>query len=284
MSLPQDSRQSGATLFLSDLDGTLLDPSARLSDYAVRTLSDLIRRGLRFTVATARTAVSVSQVLAGLELPVPLILMNGAQIYDMKTRHYLHTEFIRLSAVTTVIGILSRFGVTGFMYGLQDDSLSTYYERLETEPLRAFARERQERYGKVFSPVDSFGDRSDHGILYFVLLDRQDRLMPIRDALDGIEGLTTAFYPDIYSGGSWYLEVFSDQVSKGNAARYLRQQLGYDRMVGFGDNLNDLPLFSACDESYAVGNAHPDLLSVATGKIGNNSDDGVVRWLVDHFS
>ena len=270
-------------LYLSDLDGTLLGPDARLSDFTIETLNALGRRGLHFTVATARTAATVLKILEPLELSIPLVLMNGAQIYDRATGRYLHVEYIHPSAVAAVTGILDRHGVTGFMYGLQEHKLSTYYERLETEPLRKFVLQRETLYNKVFTPVNSFAESVDRGILYFVLLDQYDRLAPIRDAMESVPGLATAFYSDIYSDSCWYLEVFNDRVSKGNAAMRLREMLGYHRMVGFGDHLNDLPLFEVCDEAYAVGNAHRDLAAQATASIGPNTEDGVAHWLAKNF-
>ena len=77
--------------------------------------------------------------------------------------------------------------------------------------------------------------------------------------------------------------MFSDRVSKGNAALRLREMMGYQRLIGFGDHLNDLPLFAVCDEAYAVGNAHGDLAAKATASIGPNTEDGVVRWLANNY-
>jgi hydroxymethylpyrimidine pyrophosphatase-like HAD family hydrolase len=86
-------------------------------------------------------------------------------------------------------------------------------------------------------------------------------------------------YKDIYSDDLWYLEVFGETASKYNAVQYLRKQNGFDKVVGFGDNLNDLPLFAACDKCYAVANAKPDVKAKATAVIGSNDEDGVARWL-----
>ncbi|MBP7403157.1 MAG: HAD-IIB family hydrolase [Clostridia bacterium] len=271
------------TLYLSDLDGTLLTPSAELTGYTVAALNEMIRSGLAFTVATARTAASVRPILAALDLNVPLILMNGAQIYDHGTGRYLHAEYIGTDTVLQLTELLRMHGAAGFMYGLENDTLATYYERLDSEPLEDFMRERQTRYNKRFTQVERFSDYAGCGIQYFVLLDRRERLAPVRDGLAAIPGLGNAFYPDIYREGYWFLEVFSDRVSKGNAARLLRSRFGYARLVGFGDHLNDLPLFDACDEGYAVGNAHPDLAAAATGRIGSNTEDGVARWLEHRF-
>ena len=49
----------------------------------------------------------------------------------------------------------------------------------------------------------------------------------------------------------------------------------------FGDGENDVDLFEAADEAYAVANAADVLKAVATGVIGAN-DDGVARWLDAH--
>ena len=52
------------TLYLSDLDGTLLTPAQNLSPYAARTLRRLIREGLPFSYATARSRVTACSLSA----------------------------------------------------------------------------------------------------------------------------------------------------------------------------------------------------------------------------
>ena len=78
------------------------------------------------------------------------------------------------------------------------------------------------------------------------------------------------------------MEVFSDTASKFNAVEFLRRQYGFDRVIGFGDNLNDLPLFDACDECYAPINAKPEVKERAMAVIGTNDEDGVVKWIEEN--
>ena len=68
-------------------------------------------------------------------------------------------------------------------------------------------------------------------------------------------------------------------ASKARAAKHLKEMLGADRLVVFGDQVNDIPLFEAADEAYAVGNAVQALKDIATGVIGTNDEDAVVKWL-----
>ena len=72
-----------------------------------------------------------------------------------------------------------------------------------------------------------------------------------------------------------------DTVSKASGAMELKHLLGADKIVAFGDNLNDIPLIEAADEGYAVGNAHPLLKEKATGVIGTNDEDAVMRFVLE---
>ena len=47
----------------------------------------------------------------------------------------------------------------------------------------------------------------------------------------------------------------------------------------FGDSVNDLPMFKAADEAYAVSNALDELKNVATAVIGSNEEDAVASSL-----
>ena len=44
---------------------------------------------------------------------------------------------------------------------------------------------------------------------------------------------------------------------------------------------NDLPMLRWAGRSFAVANAHPDVLAAATDRTGSNDDDGVARVLLD---
>ena len=65
------------TLYLSDLDGTLLQNNAVLSSYAVRELNRMIEKGLCFSISSARSTGTVIGILDGLRLTLPFALFNG---------------------------------------------------------------------------------------------------------------------------------------------------------------------------------------------------------------
>ena len=63
----------------------------------------------------------------------------------------------------------------------------------------------------------------------------------------------------------------------------LKKLLGCDKVVSFGDGKNDISMFDVSDECYAVENADPELKRRATAVIESNDNDGVARWLLEHW-
>ena len=267
------------TLYISDLDGTLLNKKAELSEYTLNSLNEMIAGGLNFSVATARTFASAKTILTGLNLTIPIVLMNGVLIYDCGKQHYLQVHTLLPETVAAIIQTMRAFEITGFMYEIKDGEQRTYHESLEQKPLREFVEERIARYNKSFRHTAGFDRISPEHITYFTLLDKRERLSPVYDTLIKLPGLSTVFYKDNYSSDLWYLEMFSPKASKQHAVSYLRDELRYDRIVGFGDNLNDLPMFAACDVRVAVENAEQEVKSAADHICGTNESDGVVKWL-----
>ena len=269
------------TLYISDLDGTLLNPTAELPAYTKDALNRMISDGLCFSVASARTASSVIKILDGVPWKIPLVLLNGVLIYDFEQQRYLQVLSLSTQAAAKITSTLLELNTTGLMYQLKNNEQVTYYETLEHKPLRDFVEERQVRYNKVFHKVN-FSDMPPEDIIYFTLLDTHDKIQLAHAALSAIPDICLPMYKDNYSPDLWYLEMHSDRATKKNGTIYLREAYGFERVIGFGDNLNDLPMFAACDVKIAVGNANPEVKAAADYICDTNDNDGVVKWLKEN--
>ena len=86
---------------------------------------------------------------------------------------------------------------------------------------------------------------------------------------------------ELYTPDYW-CEIMPAAASKLNAIRKLKEMWNCTRVISFGDAVNDLPMFEASDECYAVANAVDELKAAATGIIESNVDDGVAKWLLKH--
>lgn len=271
------------TLYISDLDGTLLDASAALTPFTVQTINHLIERGLYFSVATARTSATVGHLLAGLRVNMPVVLMNGVALFDLAKGQYVEVCSIPKPSRVYLLEVLRSEGLDGFLYVVEENTLLTFYERAGTPHARQFMAEREARYGKRFTRIASFDQCVDNNVVYFSVADVKERLEPACERLKADPGLHVEFYRDIYCRDFWYLEICSSDASKYNAVMRLRARFGFDRVVSFGDNFNDLSMFAASDACFAVANAKEEVKARAGGVIGDNDHDGVARWLLENF-
>ena len=64
----------------------------------------------------------------------------------------------------------------------------------------------------------------------------------------------------------------------------LKETYNFDRVVTFGDAINDVPMFQISDECYAMDNACEELKSIATKVILGNNQDGVALFLQEKFN
>ena len=261
-----------SVLYLSDLDGTLLDRNAVLPPSDAARINRLTAEGVMFSFATARTVRSVSHILRDVDFThpgaAPVALMNGTMIRDMREGRYLAVEKIPPDAVRRVMGAMDETGAEPFVYTVDPvrpvdgDPLLTSYRRLANDCMRRFRDERIEKYGKPFArfsrPEDLPGET-----VYFCVLGDEALVRRTAAAADGIGGIRQTFYPDAYAEGVWYLEIFPETASKRRAVEFLRSYTGADRVVAFGDNRNDLPMFEAADFSVAVSSASEEVKAAA---------------------
>lgn len=267
------------TLYISDLDGTLLYPNVELSKKTVELLNSLIEQGMLFTIATARTIASAKTILKDVNISIPIILMNGVCIYDLHKDNYVKIEAFPRKSFNLLMSIIKANNQKGLVYSIKNGVMSTFYEELNSKALQDFCQERIDRYHKKFTQVDDFSLLSDEPVIYYTLMDQKEKLEPVYQMIKEIPDLNCVFYKDNYSPDIWYLETYSKTASKYHAVQFLRNCLKPDSIVCFGDNRNDFPLFDASDYTIAVGNAVPELKERADLVIGRNYEDGVANWL-----
>ena len=265
------------TLYVTDLDGTLLRSNERTSDFTNRTINELSRKGMLFSYATARSYSTSAKVTKGLDAKIPLIVYNGALVIDNVSGEILLSNFFE-SDVTSILDDLLAHGVYPIVYSfIGGVEKFSYLPHLSSKGVMDFVATR--RGDRRDHPVSAVEELYEGEIFYFACIDEEEKLRPLyekyRDALHAV------YQRDIYSGEQW-LELMPKAASKANAIRQLKQHLHCDRLVVFGDGKNDVDMFELADECYAVSNAHDDLKAIATAVIGPNNDDSVAKWLLEH--
>lgn len=266
-------------LYVSDLDGTLLNQHGDISVTAAEMLNRCIEEGLAFTINTARTPATVFPIMKNVTLNLPFAMMNGVLVYNPVQREYMQIHYLSRETAMVLLGIIKLHKLQCFMYTMEQGNIYTYYDSVESRSLNKFRNERIMKYDKKFTEVDDLSICTDRGVIYFCLRERKELLEGLYRDLQAVKGANAVFYEDVYNSEYMYLEIYSDKASKLSALNTIKEWGRFDYMVGFGDSANDKEMFQICDETYAVSNATPEIQDMANGIIPSNEDNGVPRYL-----
>ena len=265
------------TLFVTDLDGTLLTREERVSAYSCEKLNRLIDAGMLFTYATARSARSAENAVVGLHIKAPVVLYNGGLIYDYQAGRALSCILFNEEEKWYVLDVLRRFSIAPFLFAANEgrELLSWIPERQSVGMARYLVR-RANDYR--LNPVHSDEALLSGKVFYFKCIGPREQLEQAWDILKYDSRFMCIFHQETYQDDFW-MEISPRAASKANGVAFLRNYLGCDRVVCFGDTSNDSDMFDVCDEKYAVMNADAWLKEKATGVIGYCEEDGVAKWL-----
>jgi len=273
------------TLYATDLDGTLLDPTAHISRTTAGLFNELTARGVHIAFVTARTPATVEPIASGLQGLMPSVMMTGAAIWDFENRRYMNVHYHSPADAMAISEICRRNGVGAFTYTLPagTNSLQVYHPNQELTSIeRSFVKDRTLNDLKTFhlhTPAPS--ETAGCTVLFFAMGEPQ-KMQTVADEVNASTRCSADWYPDTYNHGLALLEIFAPGVSKAAGLAELRALTGAERIVAFGDNLNDIPMLRVADCAIAPGNAHPRVKEIASTIIGPNSDDSVIRYIADH--
>jgi hypothetical protein len=272
------------TLYVSDLDGTLLQPDAQLSQRTVTLLNESIAAGKLFTVATARTPATVSPIIAPLNMTLPAVVMTGAALWDSRRNVYDRVKHMTPEAAANVVKVCRETKTPIFMYTLVDNLIHIYHIGGMSPLEQTFLDERSHTPFKTLETdrngVCTLPDPLRDVILFYGM---QPDAISHRayEEMVKLEGVRPQFYHDIYGETIGIIEAFSSEATKAKAVRALADRIGADRIVAFGDNINDLPMMREADLAVAVGNARDEVKEAADIVIGPNTEDSVAKFIAE---
>lgn len=254
-------------LVASDLDGTLLHSDGTVSARTVQAVTAVQDAGIRFVVATARPPRWLHELVDVVGDHGVAICANGAFSYDVVGRTVLSERTMSRDSVVEIVTLLREqipeisFAVeTRIGFGMEP----TYLD-LHTPP--------------EGTPVAAIGD--------LLAKDMPGKLLaraPARDDGDFLATVVAVVGERAVvsnSGAGGLAEMSAPGVTKAAVLADWCADWGIAApdVVAFGDMPNDLTMLAWAGTSYAVENAHPDVLSQATHTCPRNDDDGVASVL-----
>jgi len=254
------------------LDGTLLNSKQQISENLIHRINQFMRQGGMFTLATGRTLDGALPFIRELNLTSPVILYNGAKIYDPIHKCYLMEHFMVPESVVLALDLYLSIGKS---FGL--DLLVFHQEQIYSSDLsEAVLRyESKDKVSIVWKPYESF----------YEICESIDKMMLIgpEDEVRLFQREVAASFNTVQSEPS-YLEILPPKINKGTALLHFIDLVGGhpDEFAAVGDNLNDLAMVGMLRHGIAVKNAHPRLKDVAGWVTNLTHDEDAIIEVIEY--
>lgn len=227
-------RPNRNTLFISGLDGLLLDAKETLSPYNKVELNRMIDNGMKFTISTMRTPASIIEPMHEVKLPLPVIAMNGAVLYDTNQHSYIKAYVISKETAQKVVKLIKASGLNFYSNVIIDDMLVIYYQDTEDTINQELVRKLRT------SPYRNYVRRplpEDEAVVYFMLLDKKEKIADFYEFLAKeklTEQLRIITYDSTDYDGYSYIKIYNKNATKENMITYLKEMLSIEDVVTFG--------------------------------------------------
>ncbi|WP_112469322.1 Cof-type HAD-IIB family hydrolase [Streptomyces triticisoli] len=256
-------------LVVTDMDGTLLDDAKRIPAGLWPTLAELRRRDVLFTPASGRQYATLAEQFAGNDEGMVFIAENGT--YVVRDGVELSSDPLAPSVVARLVKAVRELAAQGVDVGaVVCGKRSAYVERTD----EAFLAEVRRYYVRHRIVTDA--SAVDDDITKVALFDFGPAERTTAPALASF----AATHQVVVSGEHW-VDVMNRTANKGAALRRLQRDLGVTpaQTLVFGDYLNDLEMLDAAEWSFAMANAHPEVIGRARHLAPSNNDNGVLRTI-----
>lgn len=274
-------------IYISDLDGTLLNDSAELSHFSRRNLNRLIKKGLNFTIASARSIISIQQMLKGLKIKLPIIEFNGAYISDFETGEHIQINEISPKIKEKIFfDILEsyQFPIISSFDGTRD---SLYYVDTLNEGSQWYINNRITTHDIRLKKISSLEPILDEHVVCITIIDKKEKLEKLRvDLKKGYgEMIELHLNENSYSPGWYWLTIYDAKATKDKAIKKLKKMTSHMScdLIVFGDSINDIKMFKEATVAIAVSNAKEIVKKYADLIIGSNNEDSVIKYLLKNF-
>ena len=257
-----------AKLFVTDMDGTLLNNEHKISQGNKHAIKRAVEAGVVFTIATGRMYASTLPYAKELELDVPIITYNGALIKTAGGKE-LYASYLDEGLVKELLNFAQECELYIHLYS--DDKL--YF--MENNKHAQFYQAACGVQGKAVG-----GDIYKYNVHVPKMLIMTNTSEQADAAIKLIQK-NFGGRIEVMKSAPTYVELIKPGVNKATAIAKLAELLNIpsEQVLAIGDSSNDVSMLTSVAISVAMGNANADAKSAARYMVTDNEHDGVAEAL-----
>jgi len=221
-------------LYVSGIDDVLVS-AGRSAAYSKVELNRLIRSGVKFTISTVRTPAVLMDIMKGVELQLPVIVMDGAALYDVKEKQYLETVYLPSDVSSEAEKIIADCSLHCFVNVMLDSTLLIYYGEFRNDAEKElFDSFRHSPYRNYINSEYRRKDDKERVLYLTVLADKFSTFILEGKLRKQLGERIRISISESESEGFMYLKVFSPQASKQNMMEKLKEYAKAEDVITFG--------------------------------------------------
>jgi len=273
-----------------DLDGTTLLPEGVLGDRTKNCLQKLISKGMHIIISTGRAIEATEKYRSAIGTEGPMVFFNGAEVADVPSGRVLHTDLISLDVVDFGADIARELGIHYQVYmppgispdtGKQDPKQKWEALLIEKYGPEADMYYRHTGVNAVIKDLKSVAALPLEGCIKGMFIADPSLHDKVRQKFKERFGDKISIMRSYPS----FLEVINNGVTKGEGLRIAMEHRGLkpEEVIAFGDEENDVPMFSVAGFAGAPENAREKIREQADLIYGPNTEEGLAVYLEKVF-
>lgn len=260
-------------LIATDLDDTLLNEHSDVTERTMTALKRVMDAGVMVSLSSGRMTEAMLPFAEKLGVNAPMILFNGALIYDHRDGRTLYANPIPAETARAVAKMVEEMGVYLQVYPVSGG----YFCREKTEFNRKYEQSIRVIATAVGVPLSEWmqGD-----------MVKMLAIAPPEVITEAQAKLKAAFQTGVnfMKSKAHYLEIVSEGIDKGRSLKALGEILGLrrDEIMAFGDGQNDATMIAYAGCGVAMENAVDECKAAAKLIAPRNTEDGVAQ-IIERF-
>ena len=240
-------------LVIADVDGTLVEPAAKATTAANPRVIAAVRRcselGIIFSIASARSLDWVEGLIQSLQLTSPIILDNGARIYDCMVKKYIRSTLLQKARASEILQILGKF------------------------PYPKFVVDEKHRFEYIPGKTEDFGNVVKMMILHVKPYEAEE----IYEMISRLPGIKVTKSVSGVKPVKESIHITHEEAAKEIALHKIADLLGINmsEVAAIGDSYNDFSLLTSAGLKIAMGNAVDEIKAIADYIAPSYQEDGV---------
>ena len=245
--LPRERNEN--ILFVADLDTALLDHEQKLSGFSRVELNRMVARGAKFTVSTTHTPGGLADLLKDLRLNSPVIVLDGAALYNIQEKMYVRSYIISHNKTKEIMEFLHANGMNWFSVVIIDDMLVIYYQQTDNAAYNQLVKELR------ISPHHNYVLRElpeGEDVVCLRVVDKTERIEALYQEMEkrgDLQALKVLKYEAENHPDYTFLDIYNHNATRKNMLNYLSHMQDADEVVTFGPEEGDYTHIIAPDDS-----------------------------------